>query len=312
MPTALLFPGQGSQAIGMGKDLAENYPESRDVFDRVDEALGIKLSELIWEGNIEELTLTKNVQPALMATSIAAYRAILSEGYSVCSTKFMAGHSLGEYSALCAADSISLEDTARLLRLRGEAMQRAVKVSEGKMAAILGLDIDTVKEITSIASSVGVCDLANDNDPKQIVVSGEMNAVNKAMELATEKGARRVVELSVSAPFHCQLMEPAAEKMNEALAKTEISKPSVPIISNVTAGPVANSDEIRALLVKQVTSTVRWHESMNYMSQQQVTNALELGSGNVLTGLLRRIDRNIKCFPIGNSSQVKSTLEKME
>ena len=310
MQTVLLFPGQGSQAVGMGKDFAENHPEAKAVFARVDEALGEKLSELIWEGNIEELTLTRNVQPALMATSMAAYKAIISEGFSVSTIKFMAGHSLGEYSALCAAGSISLEDTAKLLRLRGEAMQQAVKVGKGKMAAILGLDVNTVREITELASSKGVCDIANDNDPKQIVVSGEKGAVLKAIEIATERGARRVVELAVSAPFHCQLMEPAAARMKEALDATAIKNPSVPIISNVTAEPVTSSAEIRSNLVKQVVSTVRWHESMNYLSQQQISNAYEIGSGNVLTGLLRRIDRNIKCVPVSNSSQAKAVLER--
>ncbi len=312
MKSALLFPGQGSQAIGMGKDLAENYSASKQVFEIVDEALGEKLSDLIWQGDIEELTLTRNVQPAIMAASVAAYRALLAKGFSLTSIAYMAGHSLGEYSALCVAGAISLEDTARLLRLRGEAMQEAVKVGEGKMAAILGLEISVVKEIAAVASESGVCDIANDNDPKQIVVSGSIESVNTAMEIATEKGARRVVELTVSAPFHCQLMNPAAERMKEALEKIEISNPSVPIIANVTAEPVTNPDEIRGNLVKQVTATVRWHESINHLSQKQIVNAFELGSGNVLTGLVRRIDRNIKCVPIGNSQQVKSVLERME
>lgn len=312
MNSALLFPGQGSQAIGMGKDLAENYSASKQVFDIVDEALGEKLSDLIWQGEIEELTLTRNVQPALMAASMAAYRALLEEGFPLTSIAYMAGHSLGEYSALCAAGAISLEDTAKLLRLRGEAMQEAVKIGEGKMAAILGLEISIVKEIAELASESGVCDIANDNDPKQIVVSGSIESVNKAMEIATEKGARRVVELTVSAPFHCQLMNPAAERMKEALEKTEIKNPSVPIIANVTAEPVINSDEIMSNLIRQVTATVRWHESITHLSQKQITNAFELGSGNVLTGLVRRIDRNIKCVPISNSQQVKSVLERME
>ncbi|MCY3727297.1 MAG: ACP S-malonyltransferase [Rhodobacteraceae bacterium] len=312
MKSALLFPGQGSQAIGMGKDLAENYSTSKQVFDIVDEALGEKLSDLTWQGEIEELTLTRNVQPALMATSVAAYRALLEEGFSLISIAYMAGHSLGEYSALCAAGAISLEDTARLLRLRGEAMQGAVKFGEGKMAAILGLEISVVMEIAELASELGVCDIANDNDPKQIVVSGCIESVNRAMEMATERGARRVVELTVSAPFHCQLMNPAAERMKEALENTEIRNPSVPIIANITAEPVISSNEIRSNLVKQVTATVRWRESIKHLSQKQIINAFELGSGNVLTGLVRRIDRNIKCVPIGNSQQVKSVLERME
>ena len=312
MKSALLFPGQGSQAIGMGKDLAENYSVSKQVFDRVDEALEEKLSDLIWQGDIKELTLTRNVQPALMAASVAAYRALLEEGFSLTSVAYMAGHSLGEYSALCAAGAISLEDTARLLRLRGEAMQEVVKIGEGKMAAILGLEINVVREISELASESGICDIANDNDPKQIVVSGSTESVNRAMEIATDKGARRVVELTVSAPFHCQLMNPAAERMKEALEITKIRNPSVPIIANVTAEPVINSDDIRSNLVKQVTATVRWHESIKHLSQKQISNAFELGSGNVLTGLVRRIDRNIKCVPIGNSQQVKSALERME
>ncbi|MCY4185516.1 MAG: ACP S-malonyltransferase [Rhodobacteraceae bacterium] len=312
MKSALLFPGQGSQAIGMGKDLAENYSVSKQVFDIVDEALGEKLSDLIWQGDLEELTLTRNVQPALMAASVAAYRAMLSEGFPETSSAYMAGHSLGEYSALCAAGAISLEDTARLLRLRGEAMQEAVKVGEGKMAAILGLEISIVREIAELASKTGVCDIANDNDPKQIVVSGSIESVGRAMEIAAEKGARRVVELTVSAPFHCQLMNPAAERMKEALENTEIRSPCIPIVANVTAQPVIDADEIRSNLIKQVTATVRWHESINHLSREQVTNAFELGSGNVLTGLVRRINRNIKCVPVGNSQQVKSVLERMK
>jgi len=310
--SALLFPGQGSQAIGMGKDLAENYSVSKQVFDIVDEALGEKLSDLIWQGDLEELTLTRNVQPALMAASVAAYRAMLSEGFPETSSAYMAGHSLGEYSALCAAGAISLEDTARLLRLRGEAMQEAVKVGEGKMAAILGLEISIVREIAELASKTGVCDIANDNDPKQIVVSGSIESVGRAMEIAAEKGARRVVELTVSAPFHCQLMNPAAERMKEALENTEIRSPCIPIVANVTAQPVIDADEIRSNLIKQVTATVRWHESINHLSRERVTNAFELGSGNVLTGLVRRINRNIKCVPVGNSQQVKSVLERMK
>lgn len=312
MKSALLFPGQGSQAIGMGKDLAENYSVSKQVFDIVDEALGEKLSDLIWQGDLEELTLTRNVQPALMAASVAAYRAMLSEGFPETSSAYMAGHSLGEYSALCAAGAISLEDTARLLRLRGEAMQEAVKVGEGKMAAILGLEISIVREIAELASKTGVCDIANDNDPKQIVVSGSIESVGRAMEIAAEKGARRVVELTVSAPFHCQLMNPAAERMKEALENTEIRSPCIPIVANVTAQPVIDADEIRSNLIKQVTATVRWHESINHLSRERVTNAFELGSGNVLTGLVRRINRNIKCVPVGNSQQVKSVLERMK
>jgi len=310
--SALLFPGQGSQAIGMGKDLAENYSVSKQVFDIVDEALGEKLSDLIWQGDLEELTLTRNVQPALMAASVAAYRAMLSEGFQETSSAYMAGHSLGEYSALCAAGAISLEDTARLLRLRGKAMQEAVKVGEGKMAAILGLEISIVREIAELASKTGVCDIANDNDPKQIVVSGSIESVGRAMEIAAEKGARRVVELTVSAPFHCQLMNPAAERMKEALENTEIRSPCIPIVANVTAQPVIDVDEIRSNLIKQVTATVRWHESINHLSRERVTNAFELGSGNVLTGLVRRINRNIKCVPVGNSQQVKSVLERMK
>lgn len=312
MKSALLFPGQGSQAIGMGKDLAENYSVSKQVFDIVDEALGEKLSDLIWQGDLEELTLTRNVQPALMAASVAAYRAMLSEGFQETSSAYMAGHSLGEYSALCAAGAISLEDTARLLRLRGKAMQEAVKVGEGKMAAILGLEISIVREIAELASKTGVCDIANDNDPKQIVVSGSIESVGRAMEIAAEKGARRVVELTVSAPFHCQLMNPAAERMKEALENTEIRSPCIPIVANVTAQPVIDVDEIRSNLIKQVTATVRWHESINHLSRERVTNAFELGSGNVLTGLVRRINRNIKCVPVGNSQQVKSVLERMK
>ena len=258
MSTAFVFPGQGAQSIGMGKDLADNFAQARAVFEEVDEVLGEKLSALIWEGDAEELTLTQNAQPALMATSIAAFRALEAEGISIKDASFVAGHSLGEYSALCAAGSFSLADTARLLRIRGEAMQQAVPVGVGAMAAILGLDLAAVTEICTEAAGDEVCQAANINDPSQIVISGHKGAVERAAELAKEKGAKRALMLPVSAPFHSTLMQPAAERMAEALAGVDVKPTIVPLVSNVLAEPISHPEDIVKRLVEQVTGRVRW------------------------------------------------------
>lgn len=306
MGKALVFPGQGSQSIGMGRALADEYPAARQVFDEVDEALGQNLSDLIWEGDPDELTLTRNAQPALMATSMAAVRALEAEGADLDQVALAAGHSLGEYSALCAAGALSLDVAARLLRIRGEAMQDAVRQGEGAMLAIIGLQIDEVSEIAAEASKLGVCETANDNDPKQAVVSGDKVAVEAAAGIAGNRGARRAVILPVSAPFHCSLMKPAAERMRSALADAEIRRARFPVIANVLAEPVASPSEITDALIRQVTGTVRWRESVSVMRKSGVTHAWEAGSGNVLTGLIRRTERELTCSPVGNPDQVRN------
>ncbi|MBU0644397.1 MAG: ACP S-malonyltransferase [Alphaproteobacteria bacterium] len=304
MTRAFVFPGQGAQTIGMGKALAEAYPAAKAIFDEVDEALGEKLSALIWDGEIEALTLTQNAQPALMATSLAALRALESEGYAVTDAAFVAGHSLGEYSALAAAGSLSIGDTARLLRIRGEAMQKAVPVGVGAMAALLGLDFKAVKEIAEEAAQGQVCQAANDNDPGQVVVSGHKEAVERAVEIAKGKGAKRAVLLPVSAPFHCALMRPAAEVMAEALDNVDINVPSVPLVANVRAAAVTDPATIRSLLVEQVTGSVRWRESVGYMAAQGVTEIWEIGAGKALSGMVRRIDKSIACTAIGTPEDI--------
>ncbi len=288
MTRAFVFPGQGAQVIGMGRDLAEAYPAARAVFQEVDEALGEDLSALIWDGEIADLTLTRNAQPALMATSIAAVRALEAEGVDLRTAACVAGHSLGEYSALCAVGSISLGDAARLLRLRGQAMQEAVPVGEGAMAAILGLDFDGAAAVAAAAAEGDVCEAANDNDPGQVVISGSRAAVERALPLAKEAGAKRALLLPVSAPFHCALMAPAAEAMRSALADVEIVSPAVPVIANVTAEPVTEADEIRRLLVAQVTGRVRWRESVLWMAANGVTECVEVGAGKALSGMIRK------------------------
>lgn len=295
---AYIFPGQGAQAVGMGEEFARSYPASRRVFEEVDDALGRHLSKLVWEGPLETLTLTENAQPALMATSMAALRALESEFGDRVRPTFVAGHSLGEYSALCAAGAVSLPDTARLLETRGKAMQDAVPVGEGAMAALLGLGFESAEAVALEASEVGVCEAANDNDPKQVVVSGSRPAVERAVEIARERGARRAVMLPVSAPFHCALMRPAADAMREALASVEIMAPSCPLVSNVAAKGVDAPSEIRELLVRQVTGTVRWRESVEWMAAAGVSSAWEFGIGNALTGMVRRIDRSVSCRPV--------------
>lgn len=289
MSKAFIFPGQGAQTIGMGRELAVTYPAARAVFDEVDDALGEKLSDLIWTGNADDLTMTANAQPALMAMSLATLRAMEAEGVSITDAAFVAGHSLGEYSALAAAGALSIADTARLLRIRGRAMQDAVPVGVGAMAAILGLDLDTVRTVAAEAAQGQVCAAANDNDPAQIVVSGDKAAVERAAELAKARGAKRALMLPVSAPFHCALMQPAAEVMADALAQVTLHAPVVPLVANVRAAPVTDPEEIRALLVEQVTGAVRWRESVTWMAQQGVTEFWEIGAGKALSGMVKRI-----------------------
>ncbi|MCF3973109.1 ACP S-malonyltransferase [Paracoccus salsus] len=296
---AFVFPGQGAQTIGMGRELAEAYPAARDVFDQVDEALGEKLSDLIWDGDIETLTLTQNAQPALMAASMAAFRALEAEGFGIHDANYVAGHSLGEYSALCAAGSLSLEDTARLLRLRGQAMQEAVPVGQGAMAAVLGLDFETVDRIAREAAGGEVVQAANDNDPAQVVISGHRGAVERAAAAAKEAGAKRTLMLPVSAPFHSVLMQPAAAVMADALAGVDIQPPAVPLIANVRAEAVIEPGAIRRLLVEQVTGTVRWRESIANLAEAGVTEFWEIGAGKALSGMIKRTARDAVVRNIG-------------
>jgi [acyl-carrier-protein] S-malonyltransferase len=305
MTRALVFPGQGAQVIGMGRDLALAYPAAKAVFDEVDAALGEKLSALIWEGEADVLQLTRNAQPALMATSIAAFRALEAEGFTWEGTAFVAGHSLGEYSALCAAGALSLSDTARLLRIRGDAMQAAVPVGVGAMAALLGLDFAAVKAVAEEAAQGQVCQAANDNDPGQVVVSGHREAVERACEIAKAKGAKRALMLPVSAPFHSALMEPAARAMAAALAEVKVEAPAVPVVANVTAAGVSDPQMIRGLLVEQVTGSVRWRESVAFMASQGVTEFWEVGAGKALSGMIKRIAEGVTTRAIGTSADVK-------
>jgi [acyl-carrier-protein] S-malonyltransferase len=305
MSRAFIFPGQGAQTIGMGRDLAETHAAARAVFEEVDEALGQKLSHLIWEGDQDELTLTANAQPALMATSMAAVRALEAEGFAFTEhASFVAGHSLGEYSALCAAGSLSVADTAKLLRIRGDAMQKATPQGQGAMAAILGLDFDTVADLASDAAEGDVCQAANDNDPAQVVISGHAAAVERAVELAKARGAKRAVMLPVSAPFHCALMQPAADAMAEALASVTLNAPVVPLVGNVMAGPSNDPALIRDNLITQVTGRVRWRESVMWMAQNDVTEAWELGAGKALSGMVKRIAREMETKAIGTAADI--------
>jgi len=312
MARAFVFPGQGAQAIGMGKDLADAYPAAKAVFDEVDEALGQDLSGLIWAGDIADLTLTENAQPALMATSMAAMRALQAEGVDVSAADYVAGHSLGEYSALCAAGAIGVADTARLLKIRGRAMQQAVPVGVGAMAALLGLDFAAAAEVAAEAAEGQVCQAANDNDPGQVVVSGHKEAVERAVEIAKGKGAKRAVLLPVSAPFHCALMQPAADAMAEALASVEVVAPSVPLVANVRAEGVTDADMIKALLVEQVTGSVRWRESVAWMCDKGVDSFYEIGAGKALSGMIRRVNREAACAAVGTSEQVAAALEGLK
>jgi malonyl CoA-acyl carrier protein transacylase len=306
---AFTFPGQGSQAVGMGKDLAEAFPEARAVFEEVDEALGQKLSDIMWNGPEETLTLTANAQPALMAVSMAAIRVLEARGLNLADkVAYVAGHSLGEYSALCAAGTFSLADTARLLRIRGDAMQSAVPVGQGAMAAVIGLDHGDVDAVCAEARADGVCQIANDNGGGQIVISGSKAAVEKAAALATEKGAKRAIMLPVSAPFHSDLMAPAADAMRHALGKVDKKNPVVPVVANVRAAPVYDADEIVQLLVTQVTGQVRWRETVEWFGQNGITTLYEIGSGKVLTGLARRIDKNISGIAVNTPADIDAAL----
>ncbi len=312
MKLALVFPGQGAQTIGMGRDLADHYPQSRQVFEEVDAALGEDLSALIWEGSMKQLTLTANAQPALMATSMAVLRALQAEGFDLDAATFVAGHSLGEYSALCASGSLSLADTARLLRIRGRAMQEATPEGTGRMAALLGLDIDAVADIAVEASARGICEVANDNDPRQVVVSGEVPAVEHAAELAKSRGARRAIMLPVSAPFHCSMMAPAERKMRAALEDADIAGARIPLLANVLAAPVKDPTNIREALVRQITGTVRWRESILAMERTGISCIWELGAGAALCGMARRTASSISSHAVGNPEQVRAVLEQFE
>jgi [acyl-carrier-protein] S-malonyltransferase len=313
MTRAFTFPGQGSQAVGMGKELADAFPVAKAVFDEIDDALGQNLTNLMWEGPEDELTLTENAQPALMAVSLAALRVLEAEGGWSLKDKasFVAGHSLGEYSALAAAGTFTIADTARLLKIRGKAMQAAVPVGEGAMAAMLGLSFEDAMTVAAEAAGDGVCSAANDNADGQVVISGSKAAVERAAELAKEKGAKRAMLLPVSAPFHCALMQPAADAMAEALSSVEMNAPCVPLVANVIASAVSDPTEIKKLLVEQVTGMVRWRESVKYLGAQGVTELVEVGTGKVLTGLTRRIDKTIGGSAVGKPADVASFLESL-
>lgn len=313
MTAAFTFPGQGSQTVGMGKALAEAFPAARAVFEEVDSALGEKLSAIIWEGPGETLQLTENAQPALMAVSLATLRVLEAEaGISVAKdAAFVAGHSLGEYSALAAAGSFSISDTARLLRTRGLAMQKAVPVGVGAMAALLGLDYETAVAVAEEAAQGEVCQAANDNGGGQVVVSGDKAAVERATEIAKGKGAKRAMLLPVSAPFHCRLMQPAADVMAKALAEVTVNRPMVPLVSNVLAAPISDPEEIRKRLVEQVTGTVRWRESVAYMAAQGVTHFLEIGAGKVLSGLVKRIADGAVGVAVGGPNDIAAAKDAL-
>lgn len=292
---AFIFPGQGSQAIGMGRALADEFPVAKAVFDEIDDALGQDLSGLMWDGDIEELTLTSNAQPALMAHSVAAAKVLETEaGVGISNAKFVAGHSLGEYSALAASGAISITDTARLLRIRGDAMQAAVPVGKGAMAALLGASVEQAEQACDAGRATGgVCEVANDNAIGQLVLSGDKNAIDVACAAAKEIGVKKAMPLAVSAPFHCPLMAPAQEKMAEALEAAKIMSPSVPVITNITAEPTTNTEQIRKNLIEQVTGRVRWTESIQFMATNGVSKTIECGAGKVLTVMQRRIDKSI-------------------
>lgn len=312
MTRALVFPGQGSQAVGMGKELAEAFPTARRTFDEVDEALGQKLSQLMFEGPEGDLTLTENAQPALMAVSLAVARVLAEGGFDLSKQAvFVAGHSLGEYSALAAAGAIAVPDVARLLKRRGQAMQRAVPVGVGAMAALLGLELEAAQEIAAAAAQGQVCSAANDNGAGQVVVSGDKAAVERAIAIAAERGAKRSMLLPVSAPFHCPLMSPAADAMREALAGITISAPKVPVVANVTAEAVNDPDKIRKLLVEQVTGLVRWRESVLYMKSKGVDQTVEVGSGKILSGLIRRIDKEVATTSVGTPADIDAFLKSL-
>lgn len=318
MARAFIFPGQGSQFVGMGKDLSEAFPDAKHTFEEIDEALGQNLTKLMFEGPESDLNLTENTQPALMAVSMAVVHVLARQGGIQIEKEcaFVAGHSLGEYSALTATGCLDLPDTARLLKLRGQAMQQAVPVGIGAMAAILGLEMDAIKSIikdVTANNDLGACEIANDNSPGQIVISGHKAAVEKASELAKERGAKRAVPLPVSAPFHCSLMAPAAQRMATALADTNIRPPFVPVISNVTASAINEPSDIRRLLVDQITHTVRWNEGVQWMaSEGGVTEMVELGAGKVLNGLVRRINKDISVSAAGTPEQIEALINTIK
>ncbi len=311
MSKAFVFPGQGSQAVGMGQVLAEASASARLVFEEVDDALSQNLTKIMFEGPDDELRLTENAQPALMAVSMAIVRVMSEDGGVVLDDKaaFVAGHSLGEYSALAAAGALAIADTARLLKLRGQSMQKAVPVGEGAMAALLGLDLDVAKEVAEEAAGGEVCDVGNDNAPGQVVLSGATAAIERAVDIAKDKGARRAVPLPVSAPFHCSMLAPAAEVMEKALAETDIATPSPVLVANVTASSVQDPPIIRRQLVEQVTGRVRWRECVLYMKEQGVDTLIELGTGNVLTGLTRRIDRDLTGRSVQSPDDIEALLK---
>lgn len=311
MTIAFTFPGQGSQTVGMGRALFDAYPEARAVFEEIDDALGEKLSATIFDGPIETLTLTENAQPALMAVSLAATRVLAAKGVPVERVAFVAGHSLGEYSALAAAGSLTVADAARLLRIRGRAMQEAVPVGEGAMAALLGLDLDAATAIAAQAAEGQICDTANDNGAGQVVVSGDKAAVERAVELAKAKGARRAVLLPVSAPFHCALMAPAAKVMAEALRDVTISSPAAPLVANVTAAPATDPEVIRRNLIAQVTGMVRWRETIVFLAGAGVDTFVEVGSGKVLSGLAKRIADGAETLTAGTPEDIDAAAAKL-
>lgn len=314
MAIAFVFPGQGSQDVGMGRDLAIAFKSARDVFDEVDDALGQNLSALMWDGPKDALTLTENAQPALMAVSMAVMRVLeLEKGFSLKDkASFVAGHSLGEYSALAAAGAFTLSDAARLLKLRGQAMQAAVPVGQGAMAALLGVGLDVARKVAEAAAQGEVCEVANDNEPTQVVLSGSKSAIDRVADVGKAFGVRRAVLLPVSAPFHCSLMKPAADAMAEALDKVDVKVPVVPVVANVLAAPISDPAEIKRRLVEQVTGTVRWRECVSTMAQSGITDIYEIGAGKVLAGLAKRIEKTLNATSLGTPADIDAALASLQ